>query len=340
MSNVLYFLVMFTWVVYIVQESFITGSSALNIIAKDEGERKQIQVATGLHWDGIEVWFVVAVALTFAAFPLAFAVTFEFLYIPVFLLLYALITRGISIEVLYKLDNKKWVKAIKYAWSISSIIIIFILGVYLTNIFVGFPYDGVEMTSSFLSIFSVTTISAGIMFVAISFVAGAGWIYMTTSGEIGQKALDFVKKTGLIIMVPIFLCLTFMGLANEDTSIFIGELFSKSFLFFLLPLGAAASAVAVMIAGYKQKGKAMFVLSMVTIGLFVVMGFVGAFPYLVPSKIAFEHGISIAEATAQVGSLKILIVTISVFYPIVAFYQGWKYTRFSKKVNYNDELEG
>ena len=74
---ILFFVIGFSWTIYVIQEMFITGSSALNLsIAKDDGERKQIQVASGLHFDGIEVWLVGSIALLFASFPLAFAEIF------------------------------------------------------------------------------------------------------------------------------------------------------------------------------------------------------------------------------------------------------------------------
>lgn len=341
MSNLLYFLVMFSWLVYVVQELFISGSSALNVaISKDEGERKQIQVASGIHWDGIEVWLIVAIALTFAAFPTAFAITFENLYVPIFLLLYVLITRGISIEVIYKLDNEKWVKVMKYAWAISSSLILFIVGIYLTNIFLGFNYDGSEITTSFLAMFNVTTIAGGLLFFASGLVAGAGWLSITTTGTIPEKALMFVKKVGVIYTLPVFLLLAYMGLNNQDTSLFIGEIFTNAPVAFVLPLVSVLSAIAAVVFGVKQNGKLMLLFSMLTVGFFLITGFVGSFPYLVPSRIAFENGLSIMESVVQAESRNVIVIAIAIFFPIVFFYQGWKYRKFvSIKVHYNDNKE-
>lgn len=339
---IVYFVLMFTWMVYIVQELFITGSSALNIIvSKDEGERKQIQVATGIHWDGIEVWLITAIALTFAAFPTAFAMTFEFLYVPMFLLLYAIIARGLSIEVIYKLDNEKWVKIMKYAWAISSILIIFILGIYLTNMFYGYPLDGGEMTKSFVSLFNVTSISGGLLFVVLSFIAGAGWISFTTKGDLGSRAIKFVKTTGIIYMVPVFLLLAFMGMNNQqDTAIFIGEVYSKSIWMFVLPIFTVVAAIVGLVAGWLQKVRSMFIHALVTVALFLATGFVGMYPNLVLSSVSVADGLTISEVMAARGSLVVILIAIVIFYPIVMFYQGWKYKTFTKKINYNDELEG
>jgi cytochrome d ubiquinol oxidase subunit II len=332
---------MFTWLVYVVQELFISGSSALNVsLSKDEGERKQIQVASGIHWDGIEVWLIVAIALTFAAFPTAFAVTFENLYIPIFLLLYVLIARGISIEVIYKLDNEKWVKVMKYVWAISSALILFIIGIYLTNIFLGFNYDGTEMTSSFLAMFNVTTIAGGLLFFTSGLIAGAGWLSITTSGAMAEKGLAFVKRVGVIYTLPVFLFLSYMGMNNQDTSLFIGEIFTNAPIAFVLPLLSVVSAILAILAGMKENGKLMMLFAMLTVAFFIITGFVGSFPYLVPSRLAFANGITIADSVVALNSRNVILIAIAIFFPIVFFYQGWKYKKFvSTRVNYNDNKE-
>ena len=89
LASIAFIIISFTWIVYIVQEMFITGSSALNMaVSENEAERKQIQVISGLHFDGIEVWLLAAITLTLGLFPLVFAETFTYLYVIFFLLLY------------------------------------------------------------------------------------------------------------------------------------------------------------------------------------------------------------------------------------------------------------
>lgn len=338
LGNIVFFIIMMTWVIYLVQDLFITGSSALNrIVSSNEGERKQVQVTTGLHFDGIEVWLIAALTMTLAAFPQVFSITFSHLYIPIFLLLYALIARGVSIEVVYKLDNEKWVKTMVMAWTISSILIMFILGIYISNMFLGYPFVEGEMVKSFASIFNVTGISGGLFFVSLSLVAGAGWLTLTTEGELHARALKFVKKVGIIYTVPILLLLVLMGLNNESTSFINGILYKDSPILFVLPGLLIASAVATMVFGYKQKGVPLFITSLSTMFLFVVSGFVGLFPNVLLSRDAMDESIIISDAMAQSGSLRIIIIAICIFYPIIIGYQTWKYIRFRKKIKLNDE---
>lgn len=338
LGNIVFFIIMFTWTVYLVQELFISGSSALNrIVSTNEGERKQVQVTTGLHFDGMEVWLIAALTMTLAAFPEVFSITFSHLYVPVFLLVYALIARGVSIEVVYKLDNEKWVKTMVMAWTISSILIMFILGIYMSNMFLGYPFVEGEMVQSFASMFNVTGISGGLFFVTLSFVAGAGWLYFTTEGELHSRALKFVKQFGVIYMVPILLLLALMGLNNESTSFIRGDLYQSSPILYVLPGLLIVSAVGVLYFGYKQKADKMFYASISTMAFFVITGFIGLFPNVLLSRDAIEESIVISDAMAARSSLGIIVIAICIFYPIIIGYQIWKYRKFSQKIKLNDE---
>ncbi len=72
-------------------------------------------------------------------------------------------------------------------------------------------------------------------------------------------------------------------------------------------------------------------------GLFLLTGFVGMYPYMIPSHVLIENGITLFDAMAARNSQLVLVTTVLIFFPIIAFYQSWKYMKFTDKVNYNDE---
>lgn len=329
----------FSWIVYLVQEMFITGSSALNMaVSENESERKQIQVISGLHFDGIEVWLLVALTLTLGLFPIVFSETFTFLYVIFFLLLYSIIARGVSIEVIYKLDSKKWIKAMVITWTVSSSLLIFILGVYISNVFYGFPIDSAgDMTLSYFSVFNVTGIFGGLFFLSLALIAGAGWIKINTIGNVGDKAVKFVKKYGVIYIMFFSLMITVMGFNNTHSSIYKGELFSKSVVFFILPIVTTVFSLITLYSGYKEKGKNLFIFALLTMVFFLVTGFIGIFPYMIPSNITLTNGISIYDSIVSNKAVEVVLLVVVIFYPIIFFYQGWKYKNFTKKVKLNDE---
>lgn len=338
LSNLLYIIVAFSWMMYLAQELFISGASALNIsLAKDDEERKQIQATAGLHFDGMEVWLIAALTLTFGGFRFAFATILPHLYVVFFLLVYVIIARGVSLEVMYKLDNKKWQKVMSYTWMISSILLMLFLGVYITNLFYGFPFDGTNMTKGFISIFSVTGISGGVFFVLLSIISGAAWINITCVGDIGKKAVAFVKKTGVIYMLPPVLLLVFMGFNNTTASLFVGDLFTKSAVLFILPFMTVVFAILVTVFGIKQDGKKMFIFTVLTMCFFIITGFVGTFPYVVLSNLNPDLGITIMDAAASKKASMTIFIAVMIFYPLIVTYQGWKYYKFAFGIKLNDE---
>ena len=337
MMNIMYAVLALSWILYITQELFIAGGGALNqSLSNNEGERKQIQVSTGLHFDGMEVWLIAALALTEGTFPAVFSTILSHLYVIIFLLVYAIITRGLSISIIYRINNPKWVKTVVTLWTISSIAMIFFLGIYISNLFLGFPLGANGMEEGFLSAINVSSIAGGITFLAIGFASGAAWIHFTTEGDLGRRALVFIRKVGIIYMVPIFLLLTYMGLNNTGSSIFIGELFSASPIYFVLPAISIISAIFVTWFGYKMDGKKVFLFSLLTIVFFMITGFVGNYPYLVPSTIDPMYGLTVTGTVVSDTALRIVFIGVCIFYPIVIGYQLWKYIRFSTKIKVND----
>lgn len=337
LGNFMFFVIMFTWMMYLCQEMFISGASALNVsLSKDESERKQIQVTSGLHFDGMEVWLITAIALLFGIFPQVFAETLSHLYVVFFVLLYVIIARGVSIEVIYKLDDKKWQKVMSYVWMVSSILLMFLLGVYITNMFHGYQYDN-GMTKGFLSALHVTSISGGLFFVVLSFVAGAAWINLTVTGPLKDRGLEFVKKVGVIYMVPILLFLIVMGFNNADSSIYIGQVFSSSFLWFVLPLLSVVFSVLVIYYGHKMDGKKLFIVSILVMFFYLLTGFVGTFPNVLLSRIDPSLSLTVVDVMSTKNSMMVIFVAVVVFYPIIIGYQLWKYLRFATNIKPNDE---
>jgi cytochrome d ubiquinol oxidase subunit II len=332
LANSLFIMIAFSWMMYLAQELFVSGSSALNLaLSKTEEDRKAIQEATGLHWDGIEVWLIAAMVVTLGSFPLAFATSFTVLYVVFFLLLYALITRGIVIETLYKLDNPKWVKYNAIAWAISSAFILFFFGVYITSLFDGLPLVDGELDGGFLSIISVTTLAGGLFVFSLGIVGGGAWIALTTNQTLQQRAFQLIKKSGLFVMVAVFLLLIYMGINVRDDNMFVGELFSSSALFFVFPALTVIAAFLVMYFAWKEEPKWLFISSIATMVLFVVTGFLGSYPNLVPSTVDAASSITISDAITQVASGRIIFFTVLFAYPVIIGYQVWKYRYFWRK---------
>ncbi|MDA8083438.1 MAG: cytochrome d ubiquinol oxidase subunit II, partial [Nitrospiraceae bacterium] len=93
------------WAVYFSLDGFDFGAGMLNILlGRDETDRRAIVGAIGPVWNGNEVWLITAGGATFAAFPGTYAAMFSYLYLPLLLILFGLIFRGVGLEFRGKID--------------------------------------------------------------------------------------------------------------------------------------------------------------------------------------------------------------------------------------------
>lgn len=336
---IVYFLLAFTWVAYLVQESFLSGVAILSSsLTKDETEKKKLRIISGLHFDGMEVWLIAAIALTEGAFPLAFGKIFTYLYVVLFILVFAIIGRGLSVSLMYKLDDERWQKSMKVMWIVSSIMMIFLLGVYISNQFLGLPREATGIIGSGFGVLNVTGISGGLLFVAIAMVSGAGWIHLLTDNPLKDRALAFVKKTGVIYAVPVLTLLVFMGMnTGTQSSVWNGELYLNNPILYILPFFTVLAGIMVIYYGYNQKGRQLFIHALAVMALFVVSGYMGIYPNIISSNLDPANSLSLFDAMSSSNGLTIIVIAIAVFYPVIIGYQLWKYKKFFNTVKETKE---
>ena len=332
LANIMFGIIGLAYFLYMVQEIPTIGVGIFNIfIAKNDEDKKKLQSIAGLYSDGIEVWLIAAVGLTFAAFPEAFGEIYSGIYVAAFLLLIAIIFRGLSVELMFKDDHPKWIRYMSIAWTASGILLMFVLGVYFVNLFMGFPYENKSMDMNIFSIFSTASISGGILFVALAFVGGAIWMKLNKLDELAAKAFEFIKKYGIIYMLPLLFALVLMGINNNIVSIISGELFGKYTTLLALPILALISFMLLTLFSFLVKPVLMYISFVLGLLLFILTGFLGTFPYVLFSKVAFTEGLTINQTMSSDLALTVLGIVIAIIIPIVLIYQGQKYVYFLRE---------
>ena len=105
------------WIIYFVTDGYALGAGMLTpFVAKDADEQQQIQESVGPFWSGNEVWLVTAGGVTFAAFPLVYAIMFSSLYEAFILLLGAIFFRSASLELMLESPSLKWRNLCKWTF--------------------------------------------------------------------------------------------------------------------------------------------------------------------------------------------------------------------------------
>src|SRR5690606_6090424 len=142
LTTLWFILIAVLWIGYFTLEGFDFGvGTLLPVLSRDETERRVMINTIGPVWDGNEVWLLVAGGATFAAFPEWYATLFSGFYLPLLLILVALIVRGLAFEYRHKRDEAEWKANWDKAIFFGSLVPAFLWGVAFANIVRGVPID-------------------------------------------------------------------------------------------------------------------------------------------------------------------------------------------------------
>src|SRR5512140_1202470 len=142
LNTIWFILIAILYIGFFMLEGFDFGVGILlPFLGKDDVQRRAIINTIGPVWDGNEVWLITAGGATFAAFPNWYATLFSGFYLPLLLILLALIVRGVAFEFRGKDDNKTWRSLWDWAIFAGSLIPALLWGVAFTNLVRGVPID-------------------------------------------------------------------------------------------------------------------------------------------------------------------------------------------------------
>ena len=190
LTTVWFALIAVLWIGYFTLEGFDFGvGMLLPVLAEDETERRVMINTIGPVWDGNEVWVLVAGGATFAAFPEWYATLFSGFYLPLLLILVALIVRGLAFEYRAKRDNAAWRARWDLAIVIGSLVPAVLWGVAFANILRGVPIDADgEYVGGFFNLLNPYALLGGATTLLLFLTHGAVFISLKTDGRIRHAA--------------------------------------------------------------------------------------------------------------------------------------------------------
>jgi cytochrome d ubiquinol oxidase subunit II len=330
--NVLWFIlvaVLFTGFFFL--EGFDYGvGMLLPFLGKDDVERRVIINTIGPFWDGNEVWMITAGGALFAAFPHVYATMFSGFYMALFLMLLALILRGVAIEFRSKDESQEWRSTWDWMIFIGSTLPALLWGVAVTNLIQGIPINAkMQYAGTFFDLLSPYTIVGGVAFLLVFLFHGAAFLTLRVEGQLIERARQTAIKSGVLAAIAF---LSLVGLTYTNTDLFKSTLASI----------ALGGAVVVFVLGYilvwmRRFGWA-FTMSSLAIVFTTVAFFSGLFPRIMVSSLNPMWSLTINNASSSVYTLKIMSWAALALVPIVLAYQGWTYWVFRKRVS-TKELE-
>jgi cytochrome d ubiquinol oxidase subunit II len=315
------------WIGYFVLEGFDFGVGVLlPILGKNEAEKRTMLTTLGPLWDGNEVWLLVAGGATFAAFPEWYATLFSGFYLPLFLILFALIIRGVAFEYRSKYGDPKWRERWDIAIVVGSFLPALLWGVAFANLVRGVELQqiatgGFIYVGGFWALLNPFSILGGLVTLSLFLTHGAIFISLKTDGDLRYRARKIAIRIGLVATV---LAVVFLLWAQISYS-------SNSWTWALV-LIAAVSWLAGLTAMYKGREGWSFTFSAVTLAMAVssVIGFM--YPNVMPNIDRSQIGLTIVNASSTEGTLRIMTIVAIVMTPIVLAYQAWTYWIFRKRL--------
>jgi cytochrome d ubiquinol oxidase subunit II len=333
--NTLWFvLISVLFIGYFFLEGFDFGVGILlPFLGKDDTDRRIIINTIGPFWDGNEVWLITAGGAMFAAFPHWYATMFSGFYVALFLMLVALIVRGVAFEFRSKDKNLSWRTVWDWMIFVGSLVPALLWGVAFGNLIRGVPIDAnMEYVGTFWTLLNPYAFAGGLAALSAFTLHGAVFLTLKTHGDVMEKAHAAATRLWLPTVVLVFL---FVIAGYFATDMFTRLGVNPG----VVPIAAGA---ALLSAGWfinrRYNGWA-FVMTGLTIVCSVATIVMGLYPRLMVSSLNPDWSLTIYNASSSHYTLTVMSIVAAIFVPIVLLYQGWSYWVFRERIGREQGLE-
>ena len=301
-------IIAFAVFMYVVMDGFDLGIGILFPLFPAERDRDTMMNSVAPVWDGNETWLVLGGGGLMAAFPLAYATIFPALYLPLLLMVVALIFRGVAFEFRFKAPHHRGV------WDLSfvagSALAAFMQGIALGAFIQGFEVEGRRFAGGAFDWLTPFSLFCGAALVAGYAALGCAWLILKTEGPLQARAWRLMTPLGLALLGAIAVVSLWTPLEHPAIA---ARWFSWPNLLYLspVPLAVAAVALALRQAVAWRRDRWPFPLSL---ALFL-LGYLGLaislWPNVVPPRI------SIWEAAAAPETHAFMLVGVAVLIPLI-----------------------
>ena len=324
-----FFVIAFFFVGYFVLEGFDFGVGMLMPIlgrhpdaVTGEKRRRAVLNTIGPVWDGNEVWLITAGGALFAAFPEWYATLFSGFYLPLLLILVALILRICAIEWRGKIDDPVWRRRCDIGIGIGSWVPAVLWGVAFANIVRGVAIDeNKKVTAGFFDLLNPYALLGGATMALVFALHGAVFIALKTSGDVHEDSAKIAAR----LSVP-------SVLVGGTFALWTQLAHGKTWTWLLVGAAAAALLLVVALTAKVREGWA-FVFTSIAIVAVVALLFASLFPNVMPSSTDAAFDLTIANASSSAYTLKVMTWAAAFAAPVVLGYQAWTYWVFRQRIS-------
>ena len=311
------------WTGYLFLEGFDLGVGMLmKLFARNNTERRVLLNTIGPVWDGNEVWLLTAGGATFAAFPLWYASLFSALYLPLLVVLLALIFRAVAFEYRGKVDTDTWRNRWDWAIALGSFFAAFGVGAALALTTTGLPLNANgDREGGPMAWFSGYALLGGAAVVGFSLLHALAFLALKTDGDVRHRARQWFVRLLPVLLLPI-----------AAWAVAIQFMDGKPWTWATVALAVAAAVTAWLLARNGSEGR-----SFLALGAFLVLGtasiFGAVFPVVLPSTLDSAFDLTISNASSSDYTLGLMSIVAAFGLPLVIAYQAWTYWVFRRRVS-------
>jgi cytochrome bd ubiquinol oxidase subunit II len=309
-------------IMYVVMDGFDLGVGILFPFARSDSDRDVMMNSVAPIWDGNETWLILGGTSLFAAFPIAYAVLLPAFYLPLLVMLLALIFRGVAFEFRFKSQgNRHWWDR---AFSFGSMAATFAQGVVLGSFIQGIEVVDRAFAGSALSWLNPFSLFCGLALMAGYTMLGAGWLIGKTEGPLQVWARGKMRTASLLTLVAVAIVSLWTPLIHAEIA---SRWFAWPHLLYLSPVPLLVVLVGwrLYLALQRDEHWMPFLLTLALFLLSYAGLAISLFPYVIPPEI------TIWDAASPRSSQLFLLVGTIFLLPIILTYTAYNYWVFRGK---------
>jgi len=321
-------IIAFGLMMYVIMDGFDLGLGILFPLISDSSERDVMMNTVAPVWDGNETWVVLGAAALYGAFPLAYAVILEALYLPLVLVLAGLIFRGVAFEFRFKASAQTrhwWDKA----FIGGSLLATFFQGVAIGTYINGIPVVERQFAGSALDWLAPFPLFCGFGLILTYALLGSTWLLIKTEGMLESRMRHYSRPLVYLLALVIAIICAWTALIHDDIAQrwFAGSHWLRSVVIAVL---AVAAVVVIQKSLRKRHSHWPFI---AVVGL-VFLGYLGLAVSIWPNIV--PPGVSLWQAASPASSQLFALIGALFILPVILVYTFWSYHVFRGKVKVGD----
>jgi len=339
METIWFSLVAAMLAVYVVLDGFDLGAGVVHLfVARSDAQRRAVLASIGPVWDGNEVWLLASGGTLYFAFPALYASSFSGFYLPLMIVLWLLILRGIAIEFRNHVRSLVWQPLWDTVFAGSSGLLAVFFGAALGNVVRGVPLD--RSGEFFLPLWTdfragkesgildwYTLLVAAAAFLALT-VHGALWVALKTEGEVQQRARRAAQRFWWALAASVVV----VTVCSFRIQPHLSESFAAHPWGYVFPLAALAGLIGMRMRAGRREGLEAFLCScLFLIGMLTSVAF-GLYPYVLPSNGDPAFSMTVTSAAAAPYGLRVGLMWFIPGMLLTTSYFVYTYRSFAGKV--------